>query len=221
MNAKNGLLGLLLKDFYCIWRYLKIYLLLMLVFVLLPGSLPMLSFLYAVLLPATILAYDENAKWPELAAMLPFSSRTLVLGKYLLGYIFAGVLLALALLSRLVYQLIWPLLLGAPVDNDFALTGEFAFFILLTCLASLVLEALSMPFIFRYGNAKGRLVSFLLFGIIFGASLGIARQFDITALELNISLPVLFLAAAAITLVLNAVSCQISVRMYDKRLRGA
>ena len=32
MNAKNGLRGLLLKDFYCIWRYLKIYLLLMLVF---------------------------------------------------------------------------------------------------------------------------------------------------------------------------------------------
>ena len=43
--------------------------------------------LYAAMMPISALAYDENCKWDQLAAMMPYSVRDIVLSKYLFGYI--------------------------------------------------------------------------------------------------------------------------------------
>ncbi|MEG2037837.1 MAG: ABC-2 transporter permease, partial [Ruthenibacterium sp.] len=60
--------GLLLKDFYVLWKQARVLLLLMLAFTVLPG-MSAFVILYAAMLPYTALAYDEQAKWDTLAAM--------------------------------------------------------------------------------------------------------------------------------------------------------
>ena len=78
--------GLLLKDWYTLIKQMKIMLVLMLVFACVPGySMAAFAVVYAAMLPVTALAYDERSKWDELAAMLPYSVKEIVGGKYVLG----------------------------------------------------------------------------------------------------------------------------------------
>lgn len=209
----NGMKGLLLKDFYFMQRHMRVYLLLMLVFVLLPGSMPLMAVIYSVMLPITVLAYDDNAKWPELAAMLPFSTRALVFSKYLLGYLLSGCFVLLAVLARAAYQVCWPLVTSRPVDNDFAFSGDFVNFMLLIWLGSLTLLALNLPLMFRLGAEKGRLAFILTLGVLFGITIPLSSL----PIPTNALLP----GALLLTVALNAASYCISVKLYNKRLRTA
>ena len=75
--------ALLLKDYYVIFRQMKIFLLLILVFSCIPGTFySTFAVVYASMLPYTALAYDERSKWDQLAAMMPYSARDVVLSKY-------------------------------------------------------------------------------------------------------------------------------------------
>ena len=91
--------GLLLKDLYTLGKQMKIFLVLLVAFALIPGySISAFAVMYAAMLPMTALAYDERSKWDTLAAMMPYSTGALVLSKYLLGYFlaFCAALIALA-----------------------------------------------------------------------------------------------------------------------------
>ncbi|MEA4890523.1 MAG: ABC-2 transporter permease [Clostridiaceae bacterium] len=71
--------GLLLKDYYTLFKQAKIFILLILVFAVMPGeSMTSFAVVYAAMLPITALAYDERAKWDSLAAMMPYSVRNIV-----------------------------------------------------------------------------------------------------------------------------------------------
>ena len=211
----KGMKGLLLKDLYFMQRHMRVYLLLMLVFVLLPGQLPLLAVIYSVMLPITVLAYDDNVKWPELAAMLPFSTRVLVFSKYLLGYIFSGCFVLLAILARVAYKFCWPLVTSGPVDNDFALSSDFISFMLLIWLASLVLLSLNLPLMFCLGAEKGRLAFILAMGLFFGIAI------PLSSLSVPISSDVMFPGMLLLAASINAASYALSVKLYDKRLRTA
>lgn len=82
--------ALLLKDFYVLWKQMRIFLLLIVVFSALPGGYSAIfAVTYAALLPYSCVAYDERSKWDQLAAMLPYTVRDLVLSRYVLGWIAA------------------------------------------------------------------------------------------------------------------------------------
>lgn len=91
--------GLLLKDLLTIGKQMKLYLVILVVFALMPGmSMPAFAVVLAAMLPITAQAYDERAKWKELAAMMPYSPTALVLSKYLLGALLTGGVTLLSLL---------------------------------------------------------------------------------------------------------------------------
>ena len=80
--------ALLLKDFDVMWKQTRVLLILILVFSCLPGAFyPTFAVVYAAILPYTAMAYDERSKWDQLAAMLPYSHRDIVLSKYCFGYL--------------------------------------------------------------------------------------------------------------------------------------
>ena len=84
--------ALLLKDYYVIFRQMKIFLLLILVFSCIPGTFySTFAVVYASMLPYTALAYDERSRWDQMAAMMPYSARDVVLSKYLFGWIAVAV----------------------------------------------------------------------------------------------------------------------------------
>ena len=80
--------ALVQKDFYVIWKQMR-----MLVLVLALLSMVNSAFntvflvVWCSMLPYTAMAYDERSHWNQLAAMMPYSKRDIVLSKYVLGWI--------------------------------------------------------------------------------------------------------------------------------------
>ena len=88
--------GLLLKDFYLAWRYCRILLILVVVFIALSwaGEGSMFFLFYPIILvsmiPVTLLGYDERDRWMGYSAALPYTRGQLVSAKYLVGLCFSG-----------------------------------------------------------------------------------------------------------------------------------
>ena len=198
--------ALILKDTYVIWRQMKYFLFLILIFSAIPSSFNnIFAVIYAAMLPYTALAYDERSKWDQMAAMMPYSPRDVVLGKYVFGWLCIG---GAAVLSCLIQVIVCLL-----VKQRF-LPGVLA----LSVLGALCVLAISLPLMFRFGVEKGRLAMFLIIFLVCGgagalASIadgmlhgnGFASQIPVTA------------AMLLITVVLTAVSVPLSMRFYAKR----
>ena len=83
--------ALLYKDFRVMWKQMKAFLLLIAIFCLIPNQALNLSAFFVVyaglMLPMSLMSYDERAKWDTFAAMLPYASREIVLSRYLGGWL--------------------------------------------------------------------------------------------------------------------------------------
>ncbi len=201
--------GLLTKDMCVFSRKMKLYFLMMLVFAAVPnGSMVGFAVMYSGMLPITASAYDENSKWDELAAMMPYSVFQLVFSKYLLGYILT---LFAAAGSFAVHSIV----------GYFAhtLTATFPMEIMIYICISFIITALDLPIILLFGTEKGRYIfMFLTIGIAMvcasNIQLLIALFGSIDAGSAKY-LPV-FPTAAVLA---NAVSVLLSMGGYKKRYR--
>lgn len=195
--------ALLLKDFYVLWKQMRYFLLVILVFSALPGGYNMVfAVTYAALLPYSCVAYDERSKWDQLAAMMPYSVRDLVLSRYALGWI-GG---AGACLVSLVLQTAFSLAFHRAAAPAALLAAFFA------CVSTL---AITLPLIFRFGVERGRLIMFLIIFLVCGSTgalSGIAESAS------NV-LPAAVWLVVPVSLVLTAVSVPLSMRWYARRSR--
>lgn len=197
--------GLLIKDFYAIFKQMKAFLLLIAAFAFIPG-MSSLSFaiIFATLLPITTIAYDERSKWNRLAAMMPYSAGDLVLSKYLFGYIVIFATTALCCFAQAV----------VGIFTDTALTGEFFMELVLLICAGLIIDAVELPVIMKLGVEKGRM--FMIFFVIILAIGGTVFASDLAEFfsDKNFNMmPVLLLSILAAA-VLNALSVPLSVRLF-------
>jgi hypothetical protein len=195
--------GLLIKDFSVLTRQMRIFLVMIVVFSILPGSY-MVTFavIYAAMLPYTSLAYDERSKWDQLAAVMPYSRRDLVLSKYILGWIFTGGAALLAMAARLIE--------GRFMDQ----AGSPSAVALAFCIG-IIMIALTLPPMIRFGVEKGRLFFVLMIAVVGCGAAGLvnnAMEHQITGLVSSLSLA-LPLAAAGLTVI----SVPLSIRLYDRR----
>ena len=199
--------GLLLKDWYTLIKQMKIMLMLMLVFACVPGySMAAFAVVYAAMLPVTALAYDERSKWDELAAMLPYSVKEIVGGKYVLGVTAVTAAGAVAAVAQLIL-------------NRFGWTqfdAEAAFALLFTACLALIMLAINLPVMFRLGVEKGRVLFTIL--ICASAAAGVILSDKLSALSDGIGSPV----TAALVLLAIAAASQIasfgiSVRFYEMK----
>lgn len=198
--------GLLLKDFYTIFKQTKIFLILIVVFSVMPGyNMAAFAIMYASFLPITALAYDERSKWDTLAAMMPYSHRQLLMSKYVLGYCtMAGA----AVLAFIVQTFL------AATRHRALATEDWMALVMVMCIAVIV-QAILLPVMFKVGVEKGRLVFFVLVGgiVLVGTLLGsrLASALEsATALRLSTVLLVLLAAAMAV----NVISIAVSARIY-------
>ena len=195
--------ALLLKDFYVLWKQMKVFLVIILVFSALPGnSNTVFAVTYAALLPYSCVAYDERSKWDQLAAMMPYSTRDLVLSRYALGWI-AG---AGACLLSLILQGGFAAILHREVHTDLLIASFF------TCVITLVI---TLPLIFRFGVERGRLIMFLIIFLVCGSA-GALSGF---AESLPGTLPASVWIIVPVAAVLTALSIPLSLRWYALRRR--
>ena len=190
--------ALLLKDFFVLCKQLKLMLLPVLLFAFLPG-VSALAFctVYVIMLPITTISYDERSKWNQLAAMMPYTARQLVLSKYLLGYIGAGLVAVLALFSQVCFD--------RGTSQDMLLT------VLLMPCAGIILLSFLLPVMFRWGTEKGRLAYFLTAALLAGAAGGLKPE-ALPVVDPTAIIGVLLTAAV----VCNLLSIGLSVQFYEK-----
>ena len=198
--------GLLIKDWKTLLKQMKVMLAIVVVFACIPGTyMAAFALFYAAMLPVTALAYDDRAKWDELAAMMPYTAKAIVGSKYVLGLTLVLPVLALSMLSRLIVH-------SAPIVSEDTMS------LLITACLSLVLMAIDLPFMFRFGVEKGRLIYILLTCVFVVAGVNYADKLTNTINGIGTAMvttvPLLLLAAAVIALF---ISYLVAVRVYRAR----
>ena len=197
--------ALIIKDTYVIWKQMRYFLVMILLFSALPnGFNNAFAVVYAAMLPYTALAYDERSKWDQLAAMMPNSTRDIVLSKYMFRWLCIGIAAVLSGLFQAV--------LAIAAHRSMAPAA-----LALSALGGLCILAVSLPVMFRFGVEKGRLAMFLIIILVCGTAGAIST---IAVSEHNGDFafqgPVLSILSIA-TVVLTAVSIPLSIRFYTRR----
>ena len=198
--------ALILKDTYVIFRQMKYFLVMILLFSALPsGFNNAFAVIYAAMLPYTALAYDERSKWDQMAAMMPYSARDIVLGKYAFGWLCIG---GAAVLSALLQAV-----LSLAVNRTF-LPGVMA----LSVLGALCILAITLPLMFRFGVEKGRLTMFLIIFLVCGSAGAISSIAESAGRGTFFAFqePAL-IAMLATAMVLSIVSVPLSMKFYSQR----
>lgn len=206
------MIGLLKKDLYVADKSGRLLLVLALVFSMVP-SLGAFGSTYAMMmafmLPLNSIAYDERCKWDRYAAMLPYKPEQIVWSKYVLSYIYTLLAECIIILGALVRSRLKDMLdMAEEIQTGMALV-----------VAMLLITALGLPMLYRFGSEKGRLVMILVMGAGIGIALGIMSIFDGTPGQMSFQTLMLIGVAAAVALTL--VSFRLSVRFYRNRQNGA
>ena len=150
--------GLILKDFYQLSSYKRIFVVLLLFCVLMGFTnedTVFLTFYPAFLMgmmPITMYAYDEKAKFHMLLSSLPVKKSTYVSAKY----VFALLLIVGACVLTGTVQGI-----KMAVGGTFAIM-DFLMIMGLMIAVALVAPAVVLPFIFLLGTEKGRFVNIIV-----------------------------------------------------------
>lgn len=198
--------ALLYKDACVLWKQMKFMLVIIAVFCLLPNSFGLNAFfvVYAgLMLPVSLMAYDERAHWDSFAAMLPYPPRALVLSRYAAGWL-------LTLLAGVLY------LVGALIQDQGAPLGTALGTLGWVLAVVFLCQAILFPFFFRVGTEQGRLYMILLFVLLLLGGIGLTSL-------LNVAVPavstLLMLAPVGLGVALAAclASVPVAVGQYAKR----
>ncbi len=202
--------ALIRKDIYLMLTQFRSLFLVMVIFSAIPGGLFVpFSFLYAMMLTSvSLMSVDEQSQWEALALMLPYSRRQLVTVKYVMGWL--GIAATLVISAAL--QGLWAVTGVSELQEGF-----FEAMCVYAAIAGVGL-ALVLPVNFRFGYAKGRIMTILFAGII-GGAVGVSMNNEEAALTFlsavsRVPVPVYPLLAAA----LCAATIPLSVAGYKKRV---
>ena len=198
--------ALLYKDACVLWKQMKFMLVIIAVFCLLPNSFGLNAFFVVypgLMLPVSLMAYDERAHWDSFAAMLPYPPRALVLSRYAAGWL-------LTLLAGVLY------LVGALIQDQGAPLGTALGTLGWVLAVVLLCQAILFPFFFRVGTEQGRLYMILLSVLVLLGGVGLTSL-------LNVAVPavstLLMLAPVGLGVALAAclASVPVAVGQYAKR----
>lgn len=152
------MIGLILKDLIYMRKQAKILLILIVFYIVLfsqmkdtSGLISMIAMILVLLCSILVMnsfAYDELSKWDIYALSLPVTKTEIVLSKYLLTGLFAGVGVVFSVLVALAKQLL----------NTEAWVGIYAAF-----GVAMVLSCILIPLLFQFGVQRARLFIALIF----------------------------------------------------------
>lgn len=161
------MMGMIYKDFLVQRKQLGYFAVFFLVYTLLAVAdvMPLaimytMTVLIGMMLPMSTFAYDDLARWNKYAAATPAGRRGIVAGKYvfsLLAILAAAAVSALLLTAVVVLK---PEL--GPLDEG--LIG-----LLICVLIAVIINAVMLPVLVKFGAEKSRLISIIIFVAIFGS----------------------------------------------------
>lgn len=204
--------GLILKDFYALEKYCKSVIFILIVFVAIgffrdDSGYFFLSYpcLFGSILPVTLTTYDEKEKWNNYVQTLPVSKAQYVSGKYIIGLILTAFFIVLVSVLQMIKMI-------KNNSIDFVGYGNIMLNLIDFCL---VISAFVMPFIFKFGTEKGRIVYLLAIGI-FCALFTMLSMSDTSFSLVSLGkIPVI--AVSGICIALYVLSWILSIKFYQSR----
>jgi hypothetical protein len=195
------MMGLILKDLLTISRH-RIYFIMIIGFALIPDSfLSNFVIIFAAMLPITAIAYDERSKWTELQSMMPYSDKEVIYSKYILGY---SIIAAVTVLSYILH-----LILSLFIVEYKALIDPSIIMLILG--VALIISAINMPIMFKFGVEKGRFafIGLMALTTMLGTNISIL---DVTIFE-NTHIEFIIIGIA---IIINILSIMISSKINLK-----
>lgn len=192
--------GILIKDFYTLKKTLVLCLMVTVAFCTLGNeSMSFIALFYVVMLPINLIAMDERARFDRLAVMLPLGGVACVLDKYLIAYAGLGVTAMMMGVRALV--------LGQG--------AAFVTGILFSLAFCLLVHAVLLPLIFRFGVERGRMFYILAIVVLAGMLGALGSLIEEQVL---VSTQVASLISFAVALALIVGSIVLSKRVYLDRM---
>ena len=201
--------GLLYKDWTILWKQGKMYLLLILIFTLVPQFTRMgFAMAYAAILPYSVIAYDEQSKWHRLAIMLPYTDGQLVLCKYIFSWLGMLLVMVLSAISRTAEFFI---------NGQTVLINEYQE-IIIYIAASAIFSAIVLPLVFRFGVERGRLmfIPVIVLGVIGVVVIGEGLAPNLRSITLWTAVSI----AIALAVLANVASVALSRKFFRRGLRA-
>lgn len=196
--------GLLLKDLYVLTRKMQMFFLVIIIFAVLPGfNMTVFAVVYSAMMPYTALAYDERSKWGQLAGTMPYSTRDIVVSKYVLGWLF---MVAAALIA----------LIAGTVESHFIQNASSPLTVAMAFWAGLIMMAITLPPMFHFGVERGRMFFILLIIVIACGSAALISGITDSPSAASL-LPLLELLLPVAAVVLTLISIPLSIRLYQNR----
>lgn len=203
--------GLLLKDFYMIKKYCRMFLLIAVVFlgIFAVDTNNFFLLLYPVvmvgMIPVNLLAYDEREKWDRYSAVLPYTRAQIVSSKYLIGLAVNAVISIAAITAQMV----------CAMQNGIFVPKEFLGMCEILFALGMLTPTIVLPFSFKLGTERGRIVYYACV-IIVCASGGILGGSGLQMPELP-HFTFSSMTFLVIMLVLYSLSWLLSIRFYQER----
>ena len=197
--------GYLKKDFYLTLGYCRSIFLIVIVFTAI-GCFQTGNYFFVYypsvmvsMISVSLLSYDEREHFCAYAATMPQTRASYVSAKYLYELMFGAAFLVLSVAAH-------------------AICGNFSGAELLTLAATLgilvlLTSAITMPFMFRFGVEKGRMVYYVMIGVATVFAMLLPRS----SLAGKLGEGTFFGGLCAITALIYAVSWRLSARFYSQR----
>lgn len=207
--------GLLLKDFCILKKQIK----LMVVFVIfyaiwavaakMPTMMGTMVILLSIMMPISSMSYDEAGQWYRYAFSLPIPRRTLVLSKYVLGFLVS--------LGGLVVSAIGNIIILALTNRENALESWLTIIGFLEL--GVIFLSIIIPILFKYGVEKGRLFIVVIAVIpsLLVALLGSTLKTSGTLMPSAELLQAILYSSPLFTLAIFLISFRISVGICRKK----
>ena len=190
--------ALVLKDFYVLWKQMRMFLLIMVLLSVVGGIFnSVFVVVWCAMLPYTAMAYDERSHWDQLAAMMPYSTRDIVLSKYVLGWLCMAAAMALSLVFQTA---------ASAFTHESPVLSALA----MSFLGGMIALDITLPMVLRFGVERGRWgFLMIIFGVaaLGGAIAGMAEDLP------SVSLPAMALLPLA-AVIATAVSIPLSIKLY-------
>ncbi len=203
------MIGLLRKDLYMTWAYCRSFVVILGVFLgvgLVNGEnsfFVVYPMIIGMMLPVSIISYDERFKWHIACDALPCSRAQAVSSKYILTLLLVGLVFVLTMLIQ-----------GIRLSRAGALAQLWELPGMLLPVG-LVGPAVLLPVIFRLGVEKGRIFYYVLVGLVAAAAVIFSSGQSPEIPTAQVQLPGLALVLGS--LVLFALSWGLSIALYQRR----
>jgi len=169
--------------------------------------IPLICTMIPLILTAIAFGYDTRSKFEQFAFSMPIKKSSFVLSKLFFAFVF-GLFGSVCLFVQLVIKS------EMSIDN-------IIFISLITLVASVLISAIQLPFILKYGAEKGRLIMVLTYFIIFALSSLLKAKSDlltnVVEFFLNNSRGMIFLGIVFVSIVIIGMAIKISILIMEKK----